>query len=271
MPRVALVTGSSRGIGRAIALRLARLGYRVAVNYRRRAEDALRVVEAIRSFGGEAEAFQADVSRRDEVERLFQSVEEILGPVDVLVNNAGWGLVTPVASMDESLWDRHIAVNLKSVYLCSRRAIPHMVRSGWGRIINITSAAGITGLAGLAAYSAAKAGVIGFTRALALELAGTGVTVNAVAVGFARTDMGLSFFQLAGVDADEWARENTITGRLVEPEDVAEVVAFLAGDAANITGQVIVVDSGLTLTGGSLHKLTWSLFNTRSGAGNEGR
>ena len=261
MGRVALVTGSSRGIGRAIALRLAREGFSVAVNYRKRAEEARRVVEQIRAEGGEAEAFQADVSKSGDVDRLFNSIEEIMGPVDVLVNNAGWGFFTPLALMDEQLWDRHIAVNLKSVYLCTRRALPSMLRRRWGRIINITSVAGLSGLAGLTAYSAAKAGVIGLTKALALELAGTGVTVNAVAAGFTRTEMGLSFFRLAGIDADEWALSETITGRLVEPEDIAEIVAFLASDRASaVTGQVIVVDSGLSLTGGSLHKHTGSII-----------
>jgi 3-oxoacyl-[acyl-carrier protein] reductase len=248
--RVALVTGSSRGIGRAIAIRLAKDGYVIAVNYRKREEEARKTVEKIKELGGEAESFKADVSKEDEVERMFNEIEDTLGKVSVLVNNAGWGLLTPVTQMDVGLWDRHINVNLRSVFLCTRRALPYMLEIGWGRIVNITSIAGIMGLAGLAAYSAAKAGIIGFTKALAQELKGTGITVNAVASGFAKTRMGLSFFEATGISPEQWAKKWTLTGRLLDPEDVAEVVAFLVSDkASNITGQVIVVDSGTSIVG----------------------
>ncbi len=249
--RVALVTGSSRGIGRAIAIRLAKEGYVIAVNYRKREEEAKKTVNAIKDLGGEALSFRADVSKEDDVEKMFDDIESSLGKVSILVNNAGWGLLTPVTQMDSNLWDRHINVNLRSVFLCTKRALPSMIEREWGRIVNITSIAGIMGLAGLAAYSAAKAGIIGFTKSLAQELKGTGITVNAVAAGFVKTKMGLSFFEATGISPETWAKKWTLTERLLEPEDIAEVVAFLVSEkASNITGQVIVVDAGTTVAGG---------------------
>jgi len=250
LKKVALVTGSSRGIGRSIALRLARDGFVVAVNYRKREEEAKKTVRAIKKIGGETEHFKADVSKEEEVERMFNEIEERLGKVSVLVNNAGWGFLTPVIQMDTNLWDRHINVNLRSVFLCTRRALPYMMESGWGRIINITSIAGIIGLGGLAAYSAAKAGIIGFTKALAQELKGTGITVNAIASGFVKTKMGLSFFEAQNISPEEWAKKWTLTGRLLEPDEIAETVSFLVSEkASNITGQAIVIDSGTTVIG----------------------
>jgi len=254
--RVVLVTGSSRGIGRAIAVEFGRLGYRVAVNYRKRADEAKATVAAIKEAGGEAEAFKADVSEPDEVEKLFTSIEESMGSVEILVNNAGWGLLAPFHGVNDELWDRHIRVNLGGAYYCTRRALPRMLKAGWGRIINVSSVAGIKGLPGLVAYSTAKAGLIGFTMALAQELRGTGITVNAIAPGFVRTDMGLSFFAFLGEDPDTWASRETLTGRLVEPEEVAKVALLLASEeAGNITGQVFVVDSGLSISYGGLDRL----------------
>lgn len=246
--RTVLVTGSSRGIGRAIALEFARHGYRVVVNYRKRGSEAEETLRLVREVGGEGFVVKADVSDPKQVDSMFKVIREAYGGVDILVNNAGWGLISPVESMEDSLWERHIRVNLNGVFYCSRRALPYMLDNGWGRIINITSIAGLRGVRYLSAYSAAKAGVIGFTKALAQELKHTGITVNAVAVGFARTDMGLSFFKALGLDLDRFLEKYTLTGSLVEPVEVARLVSYLASeDARNITGSVFLIDSGQSL------------------------
>jgi 3-oxoacyl-[acyl-carrier protein] reductase len=179
---------------------------------------------------------------------MIDLIKSHFSKLDIVVNNAGWGFLTPVSSMDNDLWNRHIMVNLYGVFYVTRKSLPLLMDSWNGRIINITSIAGIRGLPGLAAYSAAKAGIIGFTRALAQELSGTGITVNAVAVGFAKTDIGLSFFRATGITVEEYESKYTLTGRLVEPSEVGKLVAYLASeDARNITGQVFVIDSGQLL------------------------
>lgn len=245
MTKVALVTGGSRGIGRAVALDLAARGNRVAVNcYAGNEDDAAEVLGEIVAVGGEGITVQADVSDPDEVDFLFAKVTDQLGPVDILVNNAGITRDGLLLRMDTSDWDAVISTNLRSVYLCSKAALRPMVRSRWGRIISISSVAGISGNAGQANYAASKAGVIGFTKSAAKEVGSRGVTVNAVAPGFIDTVMTRSLPD----DVREAASGAIALGRFGLATEVASAVGYLASDeAAYITGQVLVVDGGMAL------------------------
>lgn len=242
--RVGLVTGGSRGIGRAIAARLAADGLAVAVNYSSSKDAAEEVVGEIVAAGGRAIVVGADVSDEGAVEEMFATVEERLGPVAVLVNNAGItrdGLAARMATED---FTRVLEVNLTSTFLCSRRSMRNMMRARWGRIINITSVAGIGGNPGQANYSASKAGVIGLTRSLAQELGSRSITVNAVAPGFIETDMTTDIGESRGAEI----AARVAVGRMGLPEEIAAAVAFLASDDASyVNGHVLVVDGGLAL------------------------
>ncbi len=240
--QVALVTGASRGIGRAIALELAAAGAEVVVNYAASASAAEAVVEAITAAGGRAYALAADVAVEEQVDGLVKTVLERSGRLDVLVNNAGITRDGLLLRMKTSDWQSVIDLNLTGVFLCTRAVSRSMLKARRGRIINITSVVGLVGNPGQANYSAAKAGVIGFTRSTAAEFASRGITVNAVAPGFIATDMTRELNEepiLAAIPL----------GRMGQPEEVAGAVRFLAADpaAAYITGQVLQVDGGMVM------------------------
>jgi 3-oxoacyl-[acyl-carrier protein] reductase len=242
--KVAVVTGASRGIGRAIAERLASEGAKVVVNHRASAEQAEEAVKAIREQGGEAVAMQADVSDFQQAHELMQAITKEFGRIDVLVNNAGTTRDTLLMMMRESDWDLVIDTNLKSVFNCCKAVARGMVRQRSGRIINITSVAGLAGNPGQTNYAASKAGIVGFTKSLAKELGTRHITVNAVAPGFVPTALTNSLPE----DLKQAAIEHTPLGRFGEPEEIAAAVAFFASDEAGfITGQVLSVDGGLAM------------------------
>ena len=242
--RVALVTGGSRGIGRAISLALAAAGATVVVNYRGNAAAADETVSAISAAGGKAIAIQADVANGDDVKRLFSEVSSAYGRLDILVNNAGITRDTLMMRMKDDDWDAVLDTNLKSQFLTTRAAISTMVRARYGRIINITSVVGLMGNAGQANYAAAKAGIIGFTKSVAREIGSRSITVNAVAPGFIDTELTA----VLNDEMREALKKQIPLGRLGSPEDVAGVVTFLASDqAAYITGQTFNCDGGMVM------------------------
>ena len=237
--KVAIVTGSARGIGQAIALKLAESGADIVVSD---IAGAGTVAEEIKAMGRRSLAVTADVSSKEDVAALVDKAVSALGRVDILVNNAGITRDQLLLRMSDEDWDSVLSVDLKSAFLCTRAVLRHMVKQRWGRIINISSIVGIVGNAGQANYASAKAGIIGFTRAVAKEVASRGITANAIAPGFIDTEMT---HRLPEQQREE-AKKQIPLGYLGTPQDVAAAVAFLASEEARyITGQVLNVDGGL--------------------------
>ncbi len=242
--RVAVVTGGSRGIGRGIALELAKRGAAIVVNYNASADAANQVVASIQEAGGKACAVQADVSKLGDAENLIKAAIDAYGKIDILVNNAGTTRDNVIMMMKEEDWDTVIDTNLKSAWNCSKVAVRAMMRKRYGRVINITSVSGIAGQGGQTNYSASKAGLIGLTKALAREVAPRQITVNAVAPGFVATDLTSNL----PANLLEELNKRIPLERWGTVEDVAHAVAFLASDEAGyITGQVLSVDGGLVM------------------------
>lgn len=241
--KVALVTGASRGIGRAMAIALAEEGAFVAVNYASNADAAQEVVQLIRDAGSEAVAIQADISDHVAVEKMVAEITDHNGGIDILINNAGIWRGGKLHQLQPDDWNKVLDTNLKGMLACTRAVLPSMLAKRSGKIINISSVIGIVGYAGDTVYGASKAGIFGFTKSLAKEVAKRGINVNAVAPGIISTDMNRSL--------DEATRSRLMKsipmGALGKPEDVAEVVCFLACGASYVTGQVWTVDGGYTM------------------------
>jgi 3-oxoacyl-[acyl-carrier protein] reductase len=242
--RVAIVTGGSRGIGKAIALELANQGAAVVVNYVNNTAAADEVIDNILGAGGRAQAFQADISNFQQANDLVKFTVDTFSRLDILVNNAGITRDTLIMMMSEKDWDDVIDINLKGTFNCSKAAVRHMMRKRFGRIINITSVAGQMGNPGQTNYSASKAGQIGFTKALAREVASRNITVNAIAAGYIETDI----WEGVPDEAREYILSLIPLGRKGEADEIAFAVAFLASEHASyITGQILGVDGGMAM------------------------
>lgn len=242
--KCAIVTGASRGIGRAIAKKLASLGANIVLNYRSNDEEALKVKEELLSYGVDVFLYKCDISDFNAVEEMIKASKEKFGKVDIMINNAGITKDTLLLRMKEEDFDKVIDVNLKGVFNCLKAVTPVMIRQKFGKIVNLSSVVGLVGNAGQVNYAASKAGVIGMTKSLAKEVGSRGITVNAVAPGFIDTDMT----EVLGEKFKEEAKKSIPLKRLGKPEDVAGAVAYLVGNEASyITGQVLNVDGGMVM------------------------
>ncbi len=241
MNRTVLITGASRGIGRTTAIAFARNGYNVAVNYNKSSEAAEKLCSELEKIGVKSKAFSSDVSDKASVNEMIREIEASLGKIAVLVNNAGIAEQALFSDITEEMWDRMFDVNVKGAYNCTQAVLPHMIHEKYGRIINISSMWGISGASCEVHYSASKAALIGFTKALAKEVGLSGITVNCVAPGVIATEMNGHLSE----EIIEELKNETPLNRIGTPEDVAEAVLFLASDKAGfITGQVLSVDGG---------------------------
>ncbi len=242
--KVALITGGTRGIGRAIALKLSEKGYNIAISYINNNKKAQEVVDEIEKNNVKALAIKADVSKEEEVNNMMKVINKELGNIDVLVNNAGITKDNLLIRMKTEDWDQVIDTNLRGVFLCTKAVARGMMKKRYGKIVNIASIVGISGNAGQGNYSASKAGVIGFTRSIAKELGSRGINVNAVAPGFIETDMT----QVLEDNIKDEMLKSIPLNRAGKPEDVANLVVFLCSEKADyITGQVIHVDGGMLI------------------------
>ena len=242
--KTVLITGGSRGIGRAIALAFAEEGTNVIINYTSDEENAKDVIKEIEKFGVKGLAVRANISKAEEVNSMFDKIKEDFDMIDVLINNAGITRDSLFIGMKEKDWDEVIEVNLKGMFLCTKAVIRKMLRQRYGRIVNISSVVGVVGNPGQANYCASKAGVIGFTKSLAREVASRNITVNAIAPGFIKTDMTDALPE----DIKESVMGTIPMGRYGNPEDIANIAVFLSSDKAGyITGQIIHIDGGMAM------------------------
>lgn len=242
--KIALVTGSSKGIGRATAQRLARLGADIVINYSRNADAAEEAKTSIEELGRRCIAIQADVSQEEQVTRLFAEASQALGPITVLVNNAGTTRDRLILQMSLNDFEHVLDLNLRSAFLCTRAALRPMMKARWGRIVNVSSVAGILGSAGQANYGASKAAIIALTLSTAREMASRNITANVIAPGFIPTDLTSNLTE----QQRKFILDSTPLGRAGTPEEVAAAISFLClPEAAYITGQVLSVDGGMTI------------------------